>query len=185
MITKKNKRFEKSDKKRYEIPENDPQYHFFYSTSSPFSNFHPAPFVDEQGNYFFCSEQYMMYQKAILFGDSETAKEILAEESEPKNCKRLGRRVQNFDDEIWGSNARRIVAEGVYFKFTQNPSMKKVLLETNNMKLVEAAPQDRVWGIGYSEAKALLVPRNRWGKNWLGSVLMGVRERIQMEDIVE
>jgi len=46
------------------FPNNEPnQFHFFYETASPFSNFHPCTF-SENGIQFNSSEQYMMYHKA-------------------------------------------------------------------------------------------------------------------------
>ena len=97
-------------------------------------------------------------------------------------CKRLGRQVKNFNDRGWRVNARRIVADGLYLKFTQNPSLKRELLSTSNLEMIEAAPRDRIWGIGYSAKNALEVPITSWGKNWLGQVLMIVRERIRKEE---
>eukprot|EP00579_Thalassiosira_antarctica_P000526 CAMPEP_0201869580 /NCGR_PEP_ID=MMETSP0902-20130614/3046_1 /ASSEMBLY_ACC=CAM_ASM_000551 /TAXON_ID=420261 /ORGANISM="Thalassiosira antarctica, Strain CCMP982" /LENGTH=187 /DNA_ID=CAMNT_0048395111 /DNA_START=121 /DNA_END=684 /DNA_ORIENTATION=+ len=159
------------------------QYYFFYSTSSPFSNFHPAHFVDEEeGNSFFCSEQYMMYHKAILFEDYNIAEKILEGEIDPMICKRLGRQVKNFNHQVWKANARRIVADGLYLKFTQNPFLKRELLSTSNLEMIEAAPRDRIWGIGYSAKKALEIPITSWGTNWLGQALMIVRERIRKEE---
>ena len=90
--------------------------------------------------------------------------------------------MKNFDDEIWKANARRIVEEGVYLKFTQNRSLKRQLLSTKDLTLVEAAPRDRVWGIGVSAKKALTVPTTDWGSNWLGEVVMNVRSRIREEE---
>ena len=34
------------------------------------SNWYPCEFIDEEGNQFYSSEQYMMYQKALLFKES-------------------------------------------------------------------------------------------------------------------
>ena len=156
--------------------------YFFYHATSPFSNFHPAQFVDNDGRSYFCSEQYMMYHKAMLFGDYEIAEKIMKEQSEPRKCKKLGRQVRNnFDVDIWSENAQRIVAEGVYFKFAQNPSLKRKLLATKDLELIEAAAGDRIWGIGYSADKALTVPRSVWGSNWLGEVLMIVRRQLKNE----
>ena len=39
------------------------KYTFFYTTSSPFSQFHPAKFTVD-GITYNCAEQYMMHQKA-------------------------------------------------------------------------------------------------------------------------
>lgn len=156
-------------------------YFFFYRKESPFSNFHPACFWDENGTKFFCSEQYMMYSKAALFGDEEMKAKILQEQESPRKCKKYGRMVANFDDGVWKENAQTFVEKACYLKFSQNQHLQRTLLQTGNRELLEAAPGDRRWGIGYSEAKALVVSREKWGQNWLGKALMRVRSRIRAE----
>ena len=48
-----------------------------------------------------------------------------------------------------GSSARfEIVVAGNVAKFGQNPALAKLLLDTGDRVLVEAAPRDRIWGIG-------------------------------------
>lgn len=64
-------------------------------------------------------EQYMMYQKAILFGDSEIAEQIL-ESTDVGKIKALGRTVNNYDDAIWNGMRQIIVYEGLLEKFRQN-----------------------------------------------------------------
>lgn len=65
-------------------------------------------------------------------------------------------------------------------KFGQNPKLGRKLLATGDRLLVEAAPHDRVWGIGYAEAHALS-NREHWGENRLGKALMVVRAQLQRE----
>ncbi|PIK62880.1 putative riboflavin biosynthesis protein PYRR, chloroplastic [Apostichopus japonicus] len=83
---------------------------FFYTAKSPFSQFHPADF-EVSGVKYNCAEQYMMHQKAVLFGDDEIAPQILSAEK-PGQMKALGRKVKNFDEQIWRENRERIVKEG-------------------------------------------------------------------------
>ena len=66
----------------------------------------------------------MMYKKAELFSDLETAKKIL-ESTSPAKQKKLGRQVKGFDQQIWDQHCKQIVYEGNYAKFTQNPDLKK------------------------------------------------------------
>ncbi len=67
-------------------------------------------------------EQYMMYEKAMLFQDQETAKKILQTDN-VADIKALGRTVQNFDDTVWGQSREEIVYKGVLEKFRQNPEL--------------------------------------------------------------
>ena len=156
------------------------RYFFFYGKDSPFSNFFPASFTDDNdNNTFFCTEQYIMYHKAVLFGDKDMAEAILQERTSPRRCKQLGRKVGNFSDAVWIAHARDIVQRGLWLKFTANPQLGQVLLDTGNVvELVEAAPRDRRWGIGYGAKKAMMVPKEKWGSNWLGEALMITRAKL-------
>jgi ribA/ribD-fused uncharacterized protein len=127
--------------------------------------------------------RYMMYQKAVLFSDLEVGAQILKSTS-PKAQKALGRKVRNFDSDVWLENRERIVAEGSYHKFAnslkEGEDLKGMLLETGERELVEASPMDRIWGVGFGEKNAP-AQRARWGLNLLGTALMEARKRIRGE----
>ena len=122
-------------------------------------------------------EQYMMYCKAALFGDADIAVKIM-KTSDPKIIKSLGRKVKNYDDKLWNENKYKIVVNGNYFKFSQSTHLKSLLLNTGTKILVEAAPYDRIWGIGYSKTEALS-NKDNWGENLLGKALMEVRSKLE------
>ncbi|MEM0996052.1 MAG: NADAR family protein [Bacteroidota bacterium] len=156
------------------------QFHFFWRTNSPFSQWHPSNFVVE-GQPFNCAEQYMMWGKAQLFGDAEIAAQIL-EAAQPRDQKALGRKVRNFDRTVWSKHAREIVYRGNRAKFTQNPDLRKFLLATGDATIVEAAPNDAIWGIGISEEEARTTDPSAWpGTNWLGEILTKLREELKNE----
>uniref|UniRef100_A0A0W0FM35 NADAR domain-containing protein n=1 Tax=Moniliophthora roreri TaxID=221103 RepID=A0A0W0FM35_MONRR len=62
------------------------------------------------------AEHWMMFQKALLFGDNSIAREIQShtgvEKKDLAEIKALGRKVQNFDEQKWVANRERIVLEG-------------------------------------------------------------------------
>ena len=62
--------------------------------------------------------------------------------------KALGRKVRNFDPQVWDKLKYSIVLNGNYYKFTQNKEMMDFLLSTGDKILVEASPVDTIWGIG-------------------------------------
>ena len=145
--------------------------------AGPFSQWHPCQF-SVAGMAFNCAEQFMMYSKAILFHDMETAEQILATDS-PKEQKALGRRIKNFDAQAWLLFREGIVYTGSYAKFTQNPDLEEILLATQGTTLVEASPYDQVWGIGLGEDNPKANNRATWdGLNLLGETLTRVREAI-------
>ena len=142
------------------------------------SNWYPSDF--EWNGYRFSSmEQYMMYQKAVLFEDFAAAKEILATSNVGK-IKALGRAVQNYDDTVWNGVRQIIVYEGLLGKFRQNVQLKERLLATQQHILAECAVMDRIWGIGLSMKDDDRFDMTKWqGQNLLGFTLMQVRERLK------
>jgi hypothetical protein len=75
----------------------DGKYHFYWS--GPFSQWQHSEFeLDDRS--FVTAEQAMMYLKALLFDDRETA-ELIMEAVDPGRQKALGRRVKNFSDAEW------------------------------------------------------------------------------------
>jgi hypothetical protein len=98
------------------------------------------------GIVFNCAEQYMMYQKAMFFGDTKIYQEIL-NTSSPAHQKDLGRKVRCFDFFEWKKVARDIVYDGNYLKFTQHENLKEKLISTVGYTLVEASLTDLIWGL--------------------------------------
>ena len=158
------------------------KYICFWRIKDPYgflSNWWVSPFV-ENGITFHTAEHYLMYHKAILFNDKHSAKSILIVNT-PSEVKRIGRHVKNFDQKVWDENKYEIMCRGLYLKFSQNPYLLKLLLETGDAILVEASPVDVVWGVG------LAVPTsscgvdldNCPGQNLLGKALMEVRDKLK------
>ena len=122
------------------------------------------------------AEQYMMAQKAKLFGDTAIYKKILNANS-PAHSKALGREVKGFDENIWALNRFDIVVDGNLAKFTQNIKLKEYLISTKNRILVEASPKDNIWGVGLDENNPNISNPEKWkGLNLLGFALMKVRD---------
>ena len=141
------------------------------------SNWYPVKFtVDSVA--FSSMEQFMMYKKAVYFGDYNIAKRILAS-NDVAYIKELGRLVSNYNESYWNGIRQIVVFEGLLAKFSQNESLKKQLKATNGSILAECAVKDRIWGIGLSMNDPNRLDINRWkGQNLLGYTLMMVRERL-------
>ncbi|KAK5121737.1 hypothetical protein LTR85_004612 [Meristemomyces frigidus] len=140
---------------------------------------------------FSCAEQYMMWRKAMLFGDAKTASDIM-KCSSPCKQKALARECANFDEAKWTEERSAIVRRGNWLKFTQctnvtslkmedkgEPVPLRDLLLATKGDLAEASPFDAVWGIGFKAEEAMVVSRARWGKNMLGIALMCVRSELE------
>ena len=167
-----------------------PKYQFFWGhkpryvgsiDQSCLSNWFPSPFEVDSITYP-TLEHYMMAEKARLFGDEEIRTEILAAEN-PGKAKSLGRKVKGFNEETWTSNRFGIVVAGAVAKFTQNRELGEFLLRTGNKVLVEASPQDRIWGIGMNAQHEHANKPQKWnGLNLLGFALMEARQRMLTQD---
>lgn len=121
------------------------------------------------------AEHRMMAGKAEVFGDDEMRAQII-DASGPSEAKKLGRQVRNFDDATWKQRRSEIVIEANVAKFGQNEALRAFLLGTGDQILVEAAPRDRIWGIGMGKNNPdARDPRNWRGQNLLGFALMEVR----------
>ena len=72
------------------------------------------------------------------------------------------------------------MTKAVAEKFSQNPSLKKYLMDTGDLQLAEASPFDRFWGTGAGLGTAdTLRPQNWKGKNKLGELLMTLRTQFK------
>lgn len=141
------------------------------------SNWYPAIFT-LNGVTFSSMEQYMMYRKAVCFGDDKVAAQILATE-DVAEIKALGRLVSGYDENLWNGVRQIVVYEGLLAKFSQNSELMEQLKATGSAVLAECAVKDRIWGIGLSMHDPNRLDRAKWqGQNLLGYALMMVRGRL-------
>ena len=139
------------------------------------SNWYPSPFTVEKKN-FSSMEQFMMYRKAICFGDEAVAKSILSTD-DASQIKALGRQVKNYDEHIWNGIRQIVVYKGLLAKFSQNEDLKDRLKSTGEAILAECAVKDLIWGVGLSMKDPDRLDKTKWkGQNLLGYTLMMVRE---------
>jgi ribA/ribD-fused uncharacterized protein len=144
------------------------------------SQWHCSPFVIG-GVTFNYAEQYMMFAKALLFGDREAAERIRIAET-PREHQAIGREVRGFDESVWVLFREGIVYAGNHARFSQNPEQRELLFSTRGTTLVEASPHDRVWGIGLTAEDPRAQDRSQWlGLNLLGKALTQVREALLYE----
>jgi ribA/ribD-fused uncharacterized protein len=163
----------------------NPEFLFFWGHTAKdqrigkhvLSQWWPAMFSVD-GRTYASAEQYMMAQKAELFGDQETLAAILSS-PDPSQAKSLGRRVRGFDEERWIAHRFDTAVHGNVAKFSQNPELEGWLVATGDAVLVEASPVDRIWGIGLAaEDTRARDPRSWPGLNLLGFALMKTRQSL-------
>ncbi|MDX9695402.1 MAG: NADAR family protein [Bacteroidales bacterium] len=157
------------------------KYVFFYG--GIYSNWYPCEFT-WRGISFNCSEQAMMWAKAMVFGDSESAKKIMETEF-PSEQKKLGRKVKGFDPNAWEQVCVDIVTHICYCKFSQNEYLKLEMLKDGmGRNFVESSPYDKIWGIGLDTYDDKVLDENNWnGKNYLGICLDNVYQKLKEENL--
>jgi len=128
------------------------------------------------------AEHFMMAAKALLFGDTETADRV-RQAPNPGAAKALGREVRGFDEQRWAERRFDLVVAGNLAKFGQHEDLLGFLLGTGSRVLVEASPQDAIWGIGLAaDDDRAASPENWPGLNLLGFALMEVRHQLRRRD---
>ena len=149
-------------------------------TSACFSQWWDCRFTVD-GVEYRTAEQYMMAQKAVLFGDEEVLREIM-NAGHPKQFKALGRKISGFKQDIWDNSCRDIVTAGTVAKFSQNSELGDYLINTKERVLVEASPYDKIWGIGMGKDNPKCENPSLWnGTNYLGFCLMEARDILRGE----
>lgn len=167
------------------------KYHFFLK--GWLSQWYRAPMLIGDTVYN-CGEQFMMCEKARLFGDNETL-DLILKSTSPSKQKALGRQILPFNKEKWEEllpwrdgvkpYCWQRVWVGNYAKFTQNKELGLKLLEIEGI-LAETNPVDPIWGIGLAEGDPLTLNQETWqGKNWLGEILTDVRDYIKANNALD
>lgn len=141
----------------------------FYSTKAKygeFSNFAAFGFhVD--GQFYRTSEHYFQVMKF----EDEAYREKIRETKSPMIAARLGRSRKVKIREDWEEVKVDVMREALQAKFAEHAELRELLLSTGDEPLVEAAARDYFWGVG----------KDGTGQNWLGKLLMELREQLQNE----
>jgi len=134
------------------------------------------------------SEKSIMLCKAAAMGDIRMYVQIM-NCTRPNEAKNLGRQIQNFNECVWQSVILTVAFEAVYQKFIGLQSLGRnehtILLQTNDALIVEAAPGDFIWGIGYPKGHPRCQDPCQWGSsNILGFALIKARRAIKERVII-
>ena len=93
------------------------------------------------------AEKAIMLVKAASCGDHPSYQKI-AEATEPKTCKSLGRNVQQFQQGVWDRMVCSVAYQAVCQKFRSDPKLRAILNSSGDAILAEATEDDVIWGIG-------------------------------------
>ncbi len=133
-----------------------------------FSNFSKHQLIYEGKAY---NNSEAAYQSAkFTLTEPDYAEQIRLTTS-PKDAANLGRDKTHKMREDWEEVKYSIMKKVVKKKFETHPGIKKILLDTKGAELIENSPSDKIWGIG-SDGR---------GENWLGKILMEVRDEFRKD----
>ena len=126
-------------------------------------------------------EQFLMMAKAAVFRDENTWGSM-CRTIDPDALKKLGRKVQKYDDDLWVAIRERVCVLGNVLKFSQNAALLERLRRTGTSLLAEASPYDKVWGIGLHPTDPKISHPSQWlGQNLAGKCLMFARTLLAAE----
>lgn len=128
------------------------------------SNFHEATIYVDGARYRSVEHAYQAYKTLDPW-----SRRLIREAPTPGQAKKLGQGVQLRGD--WEAVKVDLMRTFVKKKF-ENPFLRPLLLATGDAELVEGNTwNDTFWGVCRGT-----------GQNWLGKILMEVRETIRQED---
>jgi len=142
------------------------------------SNWSAHP-ITENGVIFHTVEHYFMYHKAITMGDYKMSAKIL-DAASAYEAKRLGRIVDNWDEDKWVKSREEIICTALRLKVDTHPALKFELKLTTDSILGKASQSDTIWGIGFAGADPRSKLPDKWrGENLLGKAWMKVRDSLE------
>ena len=154
------------------------------------SIWYPAAF-DLHDHRFANVAQYLVYAKAMAFGDEATAMRVFAMD-DASYLKGLSGQVTPFDEERWDGVRANVLREGLKAKFDQNEELARFLRETDDALIGacltgDAAQADaELWGTGVGLDDPNAATPLAWtGKNLLGRLLAEVRSELPEELVAE
>ena len=151
----------------------------FYNNNTPyyeFTNFYQGKPIVMNGTSWPTSEHYFQAMKFV--GPREIwIQEVIRKANTARQVFDLANSrtgtYKNFIRSDWDAVKDAIMYKILQAKFTQDPRLSALLLNTGSAKLIEASPVDSYWGYG----------PDKKGKNMLGKLLMQLRNELKQVKI--
>jgi len=135
---------------------------------------------EENGVIYPNAEKYMMCKKCEVFDAHDILFEMIKTD-DPRVIKALGREISNFTDEEWDKHKIDIVTQGNVLKFSQNSDLLEIMKKHKDKIIVEASPEDKIWGIGLHWDDDRVLYEDQWkGENLLGKCIMRARDILKI-----
>ena len=132
-----------------------------------FSNFdakHPIKLLD----IIWPSTEHLF--QAMKFSDADYREQIRLAPT-PRDAAKMGRDKNHPLRHDWEEVKYDIMWMAVHLKFNSYPELRELLINTGNAEIIEHTSNDSTWADGGDGS----------GKNWLGKILMDIREKFKKE----
>ena len=146
----------------------------FLGPHSPFSNMFPSSFRLDNVRYN-SVEQFLQSSKAGLFDDDITQEKVMRSDN-PFRIKKLGARVHKYDETKWHAVRKELAYKGVVAKFSQNITLRDMLIDSGERKIVEGST-NLFWGTGTHLFDKNAMDYNFW-KNQ-GGAMQEILDRVR------
>lgn len=110
------------------------------------------------------------YYQAMKFEDSEYREQI-RQAAHPADAAKLGKSKKHAKRKDWDKVKVTYMTRAMYIKCRTHPEAAKMLLDSDDLKIVEVSQYDYFWGSG----------RDLRGNNAFGKLLMGIRDKLREE----
>ncbi len=130
-----------------------------------------------EGKEFATAEQFIQYCKALFFRDRYHQR-LLLSTTDPYECKRLGHKIDGFNQEKWDEQAPIVCNRALREKVDQNSFVKEFLISTGDKILAEAAPNSK-WACGLKLSDKNILDVSKWERvGHGGMVYMKIRSEV-------
>jgi hypothetical protein len=145
----------------------------FFTKNSHFSNFYSSPMVVD-GREYSSNEQFYLSKQAVS-SDRKDVHDLIMSTTNPHEMKQHSKSY--YPPQTWAENCDDVMKIGLVAKFTQNPALKQLLMDTKHQTLAEASAHDQYWGTGVSITHKNAFDISKWtGQNVMGKLLMEPRD---------
>lgn len=141
---------------------------FYSSKEVPygvFSNFLQSHPITIDNKVWPSSEHYYQAKK---FAGTEYEEKVRLLKT-PREAADMGRDINLPLRKDWNEVKNDVMIEAVYAKFTQYPHLKDILFKSGDAQLIEHTSNDKYWADGGDGS----------GDNWLGCILMALRDELR------
>ncbi len=110
--------------------------------------------------------------------DKRATNESLVSTTDPYECKRLGHKIEGFNQEKWDEQAPKVCNRALREKVDQSSFVKEFLISTGDKILAEAAPNSK-WACGLKLKDKNILDISKWERvGHGGMVYMQIRSEI-------